>query len=321
MKQSSLLVKTLVDQNDLELSPITGEIGLSKKITNAEANRPGLALSGFIDGFSNNRVQILGEAEITYLKSMNSEQRRKSLNQIFALDIPCLVVTKEMKPPSELVEIGEKYNTSILSTSLMTDTFLHSFIEYVEPYFAPTNTVHGALVDVYGVGLLFTGRSGIGKSETALALVERGHRLVADDVVTAYRLRRGIIMGTSNTVTQHFMEIRGVGIIDVTHMFGIQSIRLRKRIEVIVNLEDWNDDADYERTALDEKTTRLLDADLPHVRIPINPGKNLTVIAEVVALRYLLKVVGINPASTLNKRVLEVMKEGERVRHRREDYE
>lgn len=321
LKSRALLIKSLVEQVDLKLSPLTGETGLSRKITNAETNRPGLALSGFLERFSNNRIQILGETELTYLKSLPGEQRCASLVRLFDMGIPCMVITKGMNPPPEVTETAERFDTAVLGTTLTTDAFVHSLVEYLEPYFAPMTTVHGALVDVYGVGLLFTGRSGIGKSETALDLVERGHRLVADDVVTAYRMRRGIIMGTSNTITQHFMEIRGVGIIDVTRMFGIRSIRVRKRIEVVVNLEDWNNDGDYERTALDEKTTTLLDAELPYVRIPINPGKNLTVISEVVALRYLLKVVGINPASTLNQRVLEVMKEGERVRYRREDYE
>lgn len=321
LKPRVLLIKSLVEQIDLKLSPLTGVTGLSRKITNAETNRPGLALSGYVDRFSNNRIQILGETELSFLKSLPGEQRRASLVRLFETGIPCMVVTKGMEPPRELTETAERFDTSLLGTTLTTDAFVQSLVEYLEPYFAPMTTVHGALVDVYGVGLLFTGRSGIGKSETALDLVERGHRLVADDVVTAYRMRRGIVMGTSNTVTQHFMEIRGVGIIDVTRMFGIRSIRVRKRIEVVVNLEDWDSAGDYERTALDEKTTTLLDAELPYVRIPINPGKNLTVISEVVALRHLLKVVGINPASTLNQRVLEVMKEGESVRYRREDYE
>lgn len=321
LKTRVLLIKSLVEQVDLNLSPLTGETGLSRQITNAETNRPGLALSGYVDRFSNNRIQILGETELSFLESLPGEERRASLVRLFEQGIPCMVVTKGMDPPRELTETAERFDTSLLGTTLTTDAFVQSLVEYLEPYFAPMTTVHGALVDVYGVGLLFTGRSGIGKSETALDLVERGHRLVADDVVTAYRMRRGIVMGTSNTVTQHFMEIRGVGIIDVTRMFGIRSIRVRKRIEVVVNLEDWDSDGDYERTALDEKTTTLLDAELPYVRIPINPGKNLTVISEVVALRHLLKVVGINPASTLNQRVLEVMKEGKSVRYRREDYE
>ena len=321
LKSRVLLIKTLVEQVDLKLSPLTGETGLTRKITNAETNRPGLALAGFTERFSHSRIQILGETELTYLNSLSVEQRRASLARLFETGVPCMVVTKGMDPPRELTETAERFDTAVLGTTLSTDAFAHSLIEYLEPYFAPMTSVHGALVDVYGVGLLFTGRSGIGKSETALDLVERGHRLVADDVVTAYRMRRGVIMGTSNTVTQHFMEIRGVGIIDVTRMFGIRSIRVRKRIEVVVNLEDWNSDGDYERTALDEKTTTLLEAELPYVRIPINPGKNLTVISEVVALRHLLKVVGINPASALNQRVREVMKEGERVRYRREDYE
>lgn len=321
MTNPPITIKVLLDQTDLKLSSLTGEVGLSKKVTNAETNRPGLALSGFIERFSNNRVQVVGETEMTYLRSLMVKERSQALNHIFEKNIPCLVITKNMDLPSELVGIAKKNETTVLRTSLSTDAFLHSLVEYLEPIFAPKTTIHGALVDVYGVGLLFTGRSGIGKSEAALDLVERGHRLVADDVVTAYRMRQGVLMGTSNSVTQHFMEIRGVGIIDVTTMFGIRSIRMRKRIEVVVNLEDWKDHGDYERTALDDKTTNLLDTELSYVRIPINPGKNLTVISEVVALRHLLKGVGVNPAAALNQRLLDTMKETERIKNRREDYE
>ena len=321
MTNPPITIKVLLDQTDLKLSSLTGEIGLSKKVTNAETNRPGLALSGFIERFSNNRVQVVGETEMTYLRSLMVKERSQALSLIFEKNIPCLVITKNMELPSELVGIAKKNETTVLRTSLNTDAFLHSLVEYLEPIFAPKTTIHGALVDVYGVGLLFTGRSGIGKSEAALDLVERGHRLVADDVVTAYRMRQGVLMGTSNSVTQHFMEIRGVGIIDVTTMFGIRSIRMRKRIEVVVNLEDWKDHGDYERTALDDKTTNLLDTELSYVRIPINPGKNLTVISEVVALRHLLKGVGVNPAAALNQRLLDTMKETERTKNRREDYE
>tara|TARA_B100000029_G_scaffold516253_2_gene628158 strand:- start:182110 stop:183075 length:966 start_codon:yes stop_codon:yes gene_type:complete len=321
MTNPPITIKVLLDQTDLKLSSLTGELGLSKKVTNAETNRPGLALSGFIERFSNNRVQVVGETEMTYLRSLMVKERSQALNHIFEKNIPCLVITKNMDLPSELVGIAKKNETTVLRTSLSTDAFLHSLVEYLEPIFAPKTTIHGALVDVYGVGLLFTGRSGIGKSEAALDLVERGHRLVADDVVTAYRMRQGVLMGTSNSVTQHFMEIRGVGIIDVTTMFGIRSIRMRKRIEVVVNLEDWKDHGDYERTALGDKTTNLLDTELSYVRIPINPGKNLTVISEVVALRHLLKGVGVNPAAALNQRLLDTMKETERIKNRREDYE
>ena len=321
IKKQPILVRDLINREDLQLTPWTGESGLSKEISNDKVNRPGLALAGFTERFTNNRLQILGETEWTYLLSLPPETRRRTVERILAFDVPCIVITKGMAPSAELKEAGERFDTAILGSTLTTDEFSHFLIEYLEPYFAPSTAVHGALVDVYGIGLLFTGRSGIGKSETALDLVERGHRLVADDVVTAYRMRRGVVMGTGNELMQHYMEIRGVGLIDIPSMFGIRSTRVRKRIEVVVELEEWQDKANYERTGLEEKTTTLLDVELPFVRIPIVSGKNLTVIAEVVALNHSLKLVGMNPAVELNQRLVDIMKQKKAVKYDQEDYE
>lgn len=320
-KKQPILIRDLIKREDLQLTPWTGESGLSKEISNDKVNRPGLALAGFTERFTNNRLQILGETEWTYLLSLSPETRRRTVERILAFDVPCIVITKGMAPPAELKEAGERFDTAILGSTLTTDEFSHFLIEYLEPYFAPSTAVHGALVDVYGIGLLFTGRSGIGKSETALDLVERGHRLVADDVVTAYRIRRGVVMGTGNELMQHYMEIRGVGLIDIPSMFGIRSTRVRKRIEVVVELEEWQDKANYERTGLEEKTTTLLDVELPFVKIPIVSGKNLTVIAEVVALNHSLKLVGMNPAVELNQRLVDIMKKKISVKYDQEDYE
>jgi HPr kinase/phosphorylase len=321
MTKKPIPIGDLIKRADLQLTPWTGHAGLSKEISNAEINRPGLALAGFTERFTNNRLQILGETELTYLLSLAIEDRRRTVEHILALDVPCMIITKGMAPPAELMEAGERFDTAILGSTLTTDEFSHSLIEYLEPYFAPSTAVHGALVDVYGIGLLFTGRSGIGKSETALDLVERGHRLVADDVVTVYRLRRGVVIGTGNELMQHHMEIRGVGLIDISSIFGIRGIRVRKRIEVVVELEEWQDQAKYDRTGLEEETTTLLDVELPFVRIPIVPGKNLTVIAEVVALNHSLKLVGVNSAEELNQRLVDVMNKKKSAKYDREDYE
>lgn len=312
----------LMQRTDLKLSAWTGDVGMTRDITNAELNRPGLALAGYTDRFSNNRIQIIGETEFTYMMSLSPDDRRQAIDRVLAFDVPCAILTKALQPPPELIAAAQTHQTALLGTPLTTDEFVHSLIEHLEPHFAPSITVHGSLVDVYGIGLLFTGRSGIGKSETALDLIERGHRLVADDVVTVYRMRRGVIIGTGNELLQHFMEIRGVGIIDIPSMFGIRSIRVKKRIEVVVRLEEWDEKVDYERLGIEEKTTTVLGVELPYVMIPIVPGKNLTVITEVVALNHMLKLVGMNPAGELNRRLVDVMKSRSAVsKYDREDFE
>lgn len=322
VKNRPLPISELIKRSDLQLSAWTGEVGLTKEITNAELNRPGLALAGYTHRFSNNRIQLIGETELTYLMSLSPEDRQRSVQNVLSLEVPCVILTKGLSPPPELLRVAQEYGTAVLGTPLTTDEFTHWLIEFLEPHFAPTTTLHGSLVDVYGIGLLFTGRSGIGKSETALDLIERGHRLVADDVVTAYRIRRGVIIGTGNELLQHFMEIRGVGIIDIPSMFGIRGIRMKKRIEVVVRLEEWDEKVDYERLGIEEKTTSVLGVDLPYVMIPIVPGKNLTVIAEIVALNHMVKLVGLNPAGELNRRLVDVMKtRSTSTRVDREDFE
>ena len=321
-KIQPLSVSELLKRTDLQLSPCTSDIGVSKLITNSEFNRPGMALAGYTGRFSHNRIQILGETELTYLLSLSSEDRLKAVETVLEFDVPCIIVTKGLQSPSELISTATRLDTAVLVTALTTDEFIHSLGEYLEPYFAPRMTTHGSLVDVYGIGLLFTGPSGIGKSETALDLIERGHRLVADDIVTIYRMRQGVIMGTGNELLQHYMEIRGIGIIDVHSLFGIRGIRLKKRVEVVVRLEKWDDRVDYERMGIEEKTTTLLGVEIPFVMLPIVPGKNLTVIAEVVALNYLMKLFGENPALEMNRRLVESMKRrSQGTIYDREDFE
>jgi HPr kinase/phosphorylase len=222
--------------------------------------------------------------------------------------VPCIIVAKGLVLPAGALERANRGSVPVLRTPQDTTPFIHQLTAYLDYVFAPFTTVHASLVDVYGVGLLFTGRSGIGKSETALDLVERGHRLVADDAVRITRRHGDILLGACNEVLKHTMEIRGMGVIDVQAIFGIRSIRAQKRVEVEVHLTEWKDSADYERVGLDEQLARYLDVEIPLVTIPIFPGKNITVIAEVVALNHLVKVYGYHPARALNERLMESMR-------------
>src|SRR5712691_9366804 len=268
-----------------------------------------MALMGFVDNFLPERIQILGQTEITYLATLDPQPLREAIDRLFQFTMPLVVVCKGLEAPAHLIERGNEGQVPVLRTPQSTTPFIHSLTNYLDYMFAPQTTVHGSLVDVYGCGLLFTGRSGIGKSETALDLVERGHRLVADDVVTITRRHGDVLIGSGNQLLRHHMEIRGLGIIDVQAVFGIRSIRLQKRVEVEVNLTEWSSDGDYDRTGLDERKTRYLDVDIPLVQVPITPGKNITVISEVIALNYLVKVTGgYSPAERLNQHLIELMK-------------
>lgn len=289
----------------LELTLLTSEDGLKKKIFNNEIHRPGLALSGYTDRFAHERTQVIGETEISFLQSMDKERRKKLLEKVFSFDIPCILVSKNITPPSELLELANLAKTPIFQSRLSTTELTNRLSLYLDNIFAPNTSLHGTLVDVYGVGLFYTGKSGVGKSECALDLVERGHRLVADDIVKIIRKTPEIIIGTGTELLGHLMEIRGVGIIDVEKLFGIRSIRIQKRIEVEVRLVLWEDDLDYERLGIEDKYTRILGVEIPVVTIPISPGKNITVISEVIAMNHMLKVYGQDPAKEFSKRLSE----------------
>lgn len=290
-----------------QLELLNNKASFNRQIEEADLNRPGLALTGFVEVFTYKRIQIIGNTENAYLKTLSDVERKRALNKVFSFKIPCLIITERNEPPDELIEISNEKGISIFRTPFKTTKLMHLLSDYMDEKFAPQIIVHGSLVDVYGIGVLFTGRSGIGKSEIALDLVERGHRLVADDVVNISRKAEGILIGTAGEMLQHHMEIRGLGIVDVRSVFGIRSIRLQKRIEVEVQLEEWNDSVDYERIGLDESTTEILDVEIPMVKLPIFPGKNITVIAEVIALHQLLKIYGHHPAQEFNERLIKKM--------------
>jgi len=278
------------------------------RLVRADINRPQLALTGYIEDFLWDRLQILGQSEVRYLETLRPEERGRVLSQILGFAIPCIIVTKGLTPPEPLIALASQNEVPVFATPMETSRFTQAVTSFLEETFAPTTSVHGTLVDVYGVGLLFTGRSSIGKSETALDLVERGHRLVADDVVTIRKRQPNILIGSGNELLRHCMEIRGIGIIDVQSIFGIRAIRGFKRVEVEVNLQEWNQQEDYERLGLEERQTSILEVQIPLVVIPIFPGKNITVIAETIALNYLVKAYGYHPAARFSENLLEVIR-------------
>jgi len=292
-------------KNIFDITLLNSEEGLKKTISNAEIHRPGLALTGFMERFPNRRVQILGETEMTFLNQLGTEGLIETAEKIFASDIPLMIISKGITPPVDFLAVGDRYKTGIFSSRLTTSELTNRLSVFLEIIFAPSITLHGTLVDVYGVGLLYTGKSGIGKSEIALDLVERGHRLVADDVVKVIRKSPYLIVGTGAELLGHHMEIRGIGIIDIEKLFGIRSIRHQKRVEVEVHLTQWSDDLEYERLGIEDHRTTLLGVDIPQVNIPISPGKNITVISEVIAMNHMLKTYGENSAADFSKRLSE----------------
>jgi HPr kinase/phosphorylase len=294
----------------LQLEVLTGDVGLDREIPSPEASSPGLVLAGYTARFTGtDRMHVLGETEITYLGSLGGAARRSAIETFLGYDLPCIVVTKGQQPPDELVTLAAAKGIAVIRTRLKTAEFYRRLKPFLDDAFAPTTTVHGSLADVFGVGLLFRGRSGIGKSECVLDLVERGHRLVADDVVHVTKRGNDVLIGRGHEISRHYMEIRGVGLIDINALFGIRSVRQQKRIEVVVQLEDWDTGREYDRTGLDGQETELLDVKLPLLTVPLNPGKNLTVICEVLAMNHLLRYSGVDSAHVFNDRLIQRMRE------------
>ncbi len=297
------LLERMREALQLDHTPGTG--GLDRVIDNPDVSSPGLALAGYVTRFPAERLQVLGETEITYLKSLDATVRCEHLTTFFSFPIPCVFVTKGQEPGPDLVALAGAAGIAIIRTKLKTNEFYTRLKPWLEEEFAPTTNLHGSLSDVFGVGLLFVGRSGIGKSECVLDLVERGHRLVADDLVMVRKRGTDVLIGRGHELQRHHMEIRGVGLVDVPSIFGVRAVRQQKRIEVVVQLEEWMNGAPLDRTGLDAETTLILDVPLPKLRVPLNPGKNITVIAEVIAMNHLLKYSGVDPAERFNERLMQ----------------
>jgi HPr kinase/phosphorylase len=288
---------------------LTDSTDLSRKIYEQNLHRPGLALAGFVDLFPYKRVQLLGNTELKYLNNLSNAHQKIALSKIFKFEIPCIILSNNNEPTPVLKELAKEFNIPLLSSHYTTTKLIYLVSDFLDDQFAERITIHGSFADVYGVGMLFTGKSGIGKSEVVLDLVERGHRLVADDVIILTKKGEGILMGAGTNVVKHFMEIRGLGIIDVERVFGIRAIRYQKRLEIVVELEFWKDDGEYTRTGLIEQNVNISGIDILYIKLPISPGKNITVISEVIALNYLLKHYGHDAAKIFQDRLKTLLNE------------
>jgi HPr kinase/phosphorylase len=288
---------------DLQLRLIAGEGGLDKDIVCGEMNRPGLALAGFFDFFAYNRIQIFGQGESAFMDRMSPEEKEKRYAEFFKFNILCCIFTHDYRPDELFLEYAEKTNIPVFTTKWGTTRFITLLVHVIDEVFAETQTLHATLVDVFGIGVLLMGKSGVGKSETALELVERGHRLVADDMVIVRKVDESLLMGAGAELLKHHIEIRGIGIINVREIFGIRSVRNRKRIELAATLEEWQSGKEYDRLGLDENTFSVMDIEVPFITIPVRPGRNIPVIIETAALNQRLKKMGINSARELDEKI------------------
>jgi HPr kinase/phosphorylase len=296
------------DKRDILDLELLTDGSLDRAIEAPSLSSPGLILAGYNDRAPGGRLQVLGETELAFLRSRDPATLEDALAQLFSVDIPALIVTKRLEVPPRLLEVAAERGVPVVRTSLKTGEFYRRVQPYLEGMFAPTTTLHGSMADVYGVGLLIVGRSGIGKSECVLDLVERGHRLVADDLVYVSQRGNDVLIARGHELQRHHMEIRGIGIVDISALFGIRAIRQQKRIEVVVRLVDWNERDAYERTGLEADLIDILDVQIPQVTIPLNPGKNITVIAEVIAMNHLLKYSGVHMAERFNASLQAAMR-------------
>lgn len=277
------------------------------EVTSADVNRPSLQIAGFFDYFDADRIQVIGKVEITYLGKMLSAQRTESLDRLCAQPVPAIIITRDMDPFPELVDCAKRHKRPLLRTAESTSRFMSNLILMLNVSLAPMTTMHGVLVEVYGEGVLLCGESGVGKSETAIELVKRGHRLVADDAVEIKRVSNKTLVGSSPEVIRHFIELRGIGIIDVKRIFGMGAVKNTENINLIINLEVWKAGKHYDRLGLDEETTEVLGLTIPSITLPVKPGRNLAIIVEVAAMNHRQKRMGYNAAVELNSRLMAHM--------------
>ncbi len=276
-------------------------------IQSAELNRPGLELVGYYDHFAFERPQVLGNVEMGYLMDLSPKNRESKLEKFFSYDIPCVILCRGHVPPDEMLRIAEKKDLPILGSDMSTTGFIVSAIMHLNRVMAPHTMMHAVLVDVYGIGVLITGESGVGKSEAALELVKRGHQLVADDVVDICRVNENRLVGEAPETVRHFMEIRGIGIIDIRQMYGIGAVLMSKSIDLEIHLEQWNEAKEYDRLGLEEKFISILDVNVPSLVLPVKPGRNLAIIIEVAARNLSLRRLGYSAARELDRRLSDMM--------------
>jgi HPr kinase/phosphorylase len=310
---NSILVQELEQDREhhLGLTLMVGRKGIRRGITQSQVQKMGLALTGFIQFTNPERLQVIGNTEMTYLNTLDAHLQEKVIHQICSLELACLVITRNLEIPELLLQEADEKGIPLFRTNLRSFDFIERVTKFLEEKLASTSSIHGVLLDVFGVGVLILGKSGIGKSECALDLVLRGHRLVADDMVHIQKRSPSSLIGSGFEVIQHHMEIRGLGIINIRSLFGVEAIRERKKIELVLELVEWDHNREYDRLGFEEEKYTILGVDLPMLRIPVTPARNLTTIIEVAARNHLLKVMGYDSALEFEKKLLRKMEERE----------
>jgi HPr kinase/phosphorylase len=301
--------KDIIKKFDMEL--VSGEEGINRPITTTDISRPGLEIAGYFEYYPAERLQLLGKTELTFFEKLDPRDRASRMEQLCTDITPGIIVTRDMEVPAELIEAAERESVPVMRSKQKTTRLSSHLTNYLESKLAPTTAVHGVLVDIYGIGVLITGKSGVGKSETALELVKRGHRLVADDCVEIRQEDIGTLVGNSPDLIEHLLEIRGVGIINVMTLFGAGAVRSHKRISLIIDLEIWDQKKSYDRLGLDEEKMKILDTDVTKLTVPVRPGRNLAVIIEVASMNFRLKRMGVNAAEQFTNRLSDVIEEGD----------
>ena len=297
--------KDIKDQFNLSL--VSGEEGIGRHISISDISRPGIEIAGYFTHYPSNRIQLLGKTEISFLGLLEPEEKQDRMMKLCALDTPVIIIAHDMEVPEELIFASNEKSVPVLTTKMPTTRFSSKLTNFLESKLAPTTAVHGVLVDIYGVGVLITGKSGVGKSETALELVKRGHRLVADDCVEIRQEGENMLVGSAPKLIEHLLEIRGLGIIDIMTLFGASAIRTYKRITLIIELEIWDEKKPYDRLGIEEEKMEIIDTPITKLTVPVRPGRNLAVIIEVAAMNHRLKRMGVNAAEDFAKRLDNVI--------------
>ena len=297
--------KDVIKMFDLKI--ISGHEGIGRHILTSDISRPGLEMAGYFTHYPAQRVQLLGKTELSFFDMLPRDVQFDRMNKLCSQDTPAIIISHDMEVPEALFVASNEHHVPVLSTKMTTTRFSSMLTNYLESQLAPTTAVHGVLADIYGIGVLITGKSGVGKSETALELVKKGHRLVADDCVEIRQEGENTLIGNAPALIQHLLEIRGIGIIDIMTLFGASAVRSHKRISLVIDLEVWDSDKTYDRLGLEEETMKIIDTELTKLTIPVKPGRNLSVIIEVAAMNYRLKKLGVNAAEEFSRRLDSVI--------------
>ncbi|KAA0548753.1 HPr kinase/phosphorylase [Bacillus sp. BGMRC 2118] len=301
--------KDLIEKFQLEV--VCGKEGINRPITTSDISRPGIEMAGYFAYYPAERIQLLGKTEMSFFEQLSPDEKKDRMDKLCTDITPGIIISRDFEVPQELVDAAEREAVPVIRSAMKTTRLSSRLTNYLEGMLAPTTAIHGVLVDIYGVGVLITGKSGVGKSETALELVKRGHRLVADDCVEIRQEDQDTLVGSAPELIQHLLEIRGVGIINVMTLFGAGAVRSYKRITLVVNLELWDQTKQYDRLGLDDEKIKIIDTDITRLTLPVRPGRNLSVLIEVAAMNYRLKNMGINAAEQFSNKLTGVIDDGE----------